>query len=608
MEEPQPSQDPSLEPSLISEELRNQLLILIADRMNTGQVMIAEAHFLKAMVEGYQALSGNFPSQEIKKQLGKIIAEVNKENPETFVIPGIENWITQSVAGIVQKKKWGITELQEQGQGLIRDFVRQDKVRNLIAQLGLTANQLNIRNSMRAITNRVAGKQDPEQKRSAARLAQVMATLKSQESQTAGPAALNRLLAGPASEPDEQEVASRTQEQKKVQARLRQGQMEHLIQNLDTYVKEGKIEAEDAERLRNLKKVEDGVKKGKMTAENGSKIRNSILSGTARDRLERKVRDEVDYVVVYRQMFEALQRIDPKYDDGLRFLIGHKEVVNVETREEVDWKETTEALIENLEALNQLIGMMDRQDAEVRMIAARLPPYSHVVRRGQDRVENLVIEESFVEDLRQKQGEEITAMLNDPDKKVRALLAAAMLSLNALINRLIKSTPFRKEIRILKINLIVEEFFRSTENVEEAREKAQEFLRSRLHSLFPDLNPEETQELQQRGAEMIEAVEQKVLAERKAAGGGEKTVVSTEGSDDGLSEKEVEQGVQLGRVAMRTPAGVRLRPYKIMPDQEEPGKFILARRDPESGETVPVLRGGRKRQVTRNREGVWELD
>ena len=122
------------------------------------------------------------------------------------------------------------------------------------------------------------------------------------------------------------------------------------------------------------------------------------------------------------------------------------------------------------------------------------------------------------------------------------------------------------------------------------------------------MNPEETQELQQRGVELIEAVEQKVLAERQAAGGGEKTVVSTEGSAEGLSEKEVEQGVQLGRVAMRTPAGVRLRPYKIMPDDEEPGKFVLGKRDPDSGETIPALRGGRKRHVTRNREGVWELE
>ena len=41
-----------------------------------------------------------------------------------------------------------------------------------------------------------------------------------------------------------------------------------------------------------------------------------------------------------------------------------------------------------------------------------------------------------------------------------------MLSVNALIGSLIKRTPFRKQIRVLKISLIVEEFFRSTEDAE----------------------------------------------------------------------------------------------------------------------------------------------
>ena len=50
-----------------------------------------------------------------------------------------------------------------------------------------------------------------------------------------------------------------------------------------------------------------------------------------------------------------------------------------------------------------------------------------------------------------------------------------MLSVNALIGSLIKRTPFRKQDRVLKINLIVEKFFRSTKDVEEARGKPRIF-------------------------------------------------------------------------------------------------------------------------------------
>ena len=54
-----PSQE---EVSPIPDELRDRLFALIADRLNTGQALISEAHFEKAMAEGYQALTSSFPS------------------------------------------------------------------------------------------------------------------------------------------------------------------------------------------------------------------------------------------------------------------------------------------------------------------------------------------------------------------------------------------------------------------------------------------------------------------------------------------------------------------------------------------------------------------
>ena len=65
--------------------------------------------------------------------------------------------------------------------------------------------------------------------------------------------------------------------------------------------------------------------------------------------------------------------------------------------------------------------------------------------------------------------------------------------------------------------------------------------------------------------------------------------------------------MQIGRVVVRAGGGTRLIPYKIMPDSDDPVKFILTKRDPDSGELVPVLRRGVKRYVEKNREGVWEI-
>ncbi len=612
MEEQAKKTAPESDVELVPAAVRAELLSLLGDRLSSGEPLISHGHFQKAMEEGYSALRGSFPSEDIKVRLGEIAREAVGANPETFAVPGVENWMTRVVLSTVRKNGWEIADVQERVPGVLRDFIKQDQVRTVLTQLDLTPQQLNVRNCMRSIVNAVAGKEDPKKKRAAARLAQLMSQLKKEGKSEGEVSGLSQLLTGPASEPDEREVAQRTQEQKRGQAELKARQMQLLVQNLDAYVEQGKISAEDAEGLRKLHQVDLALKSGKIDRDKGSKIRNSILSGQARDSLQKKMREEVDYVVIYTQVFEALQRIDERFDPALRFLIRFKEQVNVDMGAEVEWKPVIDALIGEYDTMHRLIELMDRQDAEVRMMAARLPPYNYVVRRGQGRVETLLIEEAFIDDLRQRSAQDIAERLNAPERQERARLAAAMLSVNALISSLIKATPFRKQMRMLKINLIVEEFFRSGDDPAEAREKAQEFLRNRLQKLYPDITEEETAEIQARSEEIIAAAEQKVMAERaeeakaKAEqGGGESG--DGEREDERLSDEEKELGVQFGRVSIRAGGVSRLVPYRIMPDPDDHSKLVLAKRDRELDKLVPVMRRGKKRYVEKNREGIWEL-
>ena len=125
--------------------------------------------------------------------------------------------------------------------------------------------------------------------------------------------------------------------------------------------------------------------------------------------------------------------------------------------------------------------------------------------------------------------------------------------------------------------------------------------------LYPDLTEEETAEMQQLGAEMIESVEKTVVAERhaeKEAAESGAAASSTASSEGELSEEEAQKGVQIGRVLMRIGGGQRVVPFKIMPD--DPTKFVLVKKDPDSGELLPVRWRGAKRYVVKNREGVWE--
>lgn len=602
----------------LAPELREGLLEVLADRVGTGEVLVTDEQFLIAAEEGVAILGGATVDEATRAALRRLLSEVHRQDPTLLRTPGVENWISLSVLSEVRRAKLTIIDVQEQGTQLIRDFLRGPKAKALLDQLGLTPSQINMSNCLRFVVNRVAGRPDDSQKRAAARLARLAAAANARARVASPPSAaaeaekrIEALLEPPRELPDEAETARRTEEQRVSRARLRQTQMDELVANIDNYVALGRISAEDAERLRRVHQVDQGMRSGRVARDEGSRIRNSILDGTARDRIERQVKEALDYAVAYLQVFAALQRIDSRYDPALRYLARHGAAVNSDgdgVGRAPELLPLVEGLLEDGDTLRLLLDVMDRKDAEVRMVAARLPPYSHVVKRDQGRVERVAVDEAFIDELRQKGESELASELHSGDRRTRARPAAAMLSLAVLINRLIKPTPFRKELRLLKINLIIEEFYHATDDVELARQRAQEFLRGRLRALYPDVSREEVEELQRRGDEIIQRVELKVLArravDRAAAGLGGPGAA---GDADGLSDEDRRRGVQIRRVSVRTAAGVRQVPYKVMPDPDGGERLVIAHRDPESGAMVPAVRRGAKRYIERGRDGNWEL-
>ena len=49
-------------------------------------------------------------------------------------------------------------------------------------------------------------------------------------------------------------------------------------------------------------------------------------------------------------------------------------------------------------------------------------------------------------------------------------------------------------------------------------------------------------------------------------------------------------------------------PQKIMPDPDDPGKFCIAQRDPETRDLVPQMKRGGRRYVVKGRGGGWTLE
>ena len=166
---------------------------------------------------------------------------------------------------------------------------------------------------------------------------------------------------------------------------------------------------------------------------------------------------------------------------------------------------------------------------------------------------------------------------------------------------LLKATLFRKQVRLLKINLIVEEFFRSADNVAEAREGAQEFLCTQLPKLYPDLTTEGAVGIQEQSSEILEACEQKVMVEKAPQAVAEsRDAESGDEEDEGgetLSEAETARGIRRARVVIRAGGRTKLVLYKIMPDPEDRTRWIMIKRDRENGEFMPIQRHGKKRYV-----------
>jgi hypothetical protein len=195
-----------------------------------------------------------------------------------------------------------------------------------------------------------------------------------------------------------------------------------------------------------------------------------------------------------------------------------------------------------------------------------------------------------------------------------ACAAADIRCLIAIVSHLIKPTPWRKDVRLLRVQDTIDQFYHQSDDMDEARKQAESFLSRRLRRMFRDLTSEEQQEMEQRGVDMIDAVEQRVLAEREVAAeeaAAKAASVAMQQAfredDEALSEEELGNGATIGRVEIRVAGRMRHIRRKIIRDPDDDFRFVLAQRNRESGELEPVLKRGVSRGVERGNDGFWRI-
>ena len=603
-------------------DLSRQLWTQITSRLSDGEVLLSNNDFQRAIEEVYAAVTGVDPSSDIKNEIRSTVEAVNREHPETYRAQGMQNGVNRAFEEGVRQLNWDISMIQAKGARTLRRFSQQESVRELLDDLNLRPDSIDVLSAVESVADVIAGpREEAPQPEVPIPIAITVDEPEEAivEASPEPPAPADVLdddakAAVSSGDVDAGEAKRRIEQQAKRQGELEEKELKKVPSNLESYVKQGIVTKDEAEKIRELREVDERVKRGEIDEKEATDMRNSILGGSARDKLERKLKEAVADSVRYIQVFESMQKIDPKYHDALGFLIQHKNLVTAADDSGVDLSPAVKDLMADVELIDLMVDVMERKDQEIRMMSVRLHPYSAIMGRGLERISNMIIEESFIDDLETLDSDGISERLNSPDQLTRVRPAADIRCMISLVEHVTKKTPFRKELRLLRISKQIEEFYNSTSDVKEARHQAENFLNRRLRRIFPDMSSDEATELKQRSAEIMDQIEQRVLGERQEAvkEKEEKTAAAAPaaagGGDDEmeLSEDEVKKGVQIGRVEMRVAGSTRRIPQKLMPDPDDPSVMVICQRDPETGELAPAKRRGSKRIVERGRDGSWQ--
>jgi hypothetical protein len=91
------------EPKASISELREQLLVYLADRLSTGEVLFTAEQFVAAAGEVFATLTGDEVTDAVRQELAEFLAVANAEDPTQLLAPGVENWVSLSVLAQVRK-------------------------------------------------------------------------------------------------------------------------------------------------------------------------------------------------------------------------------------------------------------------------------------------------------------------------------------------------------------------------------------------------------------------------------------------------------------------------------------------------------------------------
>ncbi len=577
-------------------------------RLDQGEPLITLEQYSGALAREYRRLRGRAPGSDERQALHAMAESVNTRYPATYVGQGVRNGVRRAFNRAVAGLGWDATTIELLGSRSIDRFCRRDAVRELLEEVNVAAEQVDAVACVQHSVDRLASAALEPPGAAPAGASLTAASLTESLAQRAraelGSAAIRQRLAG--------------QERRRQQ--LRAAELRRVPRRLPALVAQGTLTPDEAASLRQLNQIDRRLRAGRIDAGEAEQLRQACLGPALREAIQRKVRDAVDGLVRYIQVFAALRAVGPGADPALAFLIRHRDLVLAPTP---DPPRLAVALaeMEADDALRQsLLDLMEQRDPEVRMLELRQPPYLWLVSPGLEKPAEMDVESGFLAVLRGATAAQFADLLHAAEPAARRRTTGSVICLISLLDHIAQATPFRLELRAACVQAALRGLYRTGVPTLQARRQAEQLLSRGLPVLFRDVTEDELAAVRARRAGWIAAVETEVAGRgrgamaRPAAVAGRRPADAPVAGDARpladlvLSETERNAGVVLTQVAAGTAAQPHYREALVMPDPDDPLRFVLARRDAATGGVVPYVNRGRKRYVISDGQDRWRLE
>lgn len=474
-------------------KLRLELWKRIDRRLTRGDILITNEQFVRAMVQDFRKVLQVKPDRYAIEEMVEMVQTVNETRPETYLTMGIKNAITKFFRE-TEERTQGQADAQEQMHARIKEMISEGNTALFLESIGVEVDDAALNPQIEsAIVRIIDGKKLKAAPRRASRsgahrrrASSEMGSVRSAVEEAAANDGSERPAVAPPPT-DEEQAQYLTEEKKRVEVTAN-AELERAPRYLDSYVKQDMLSEKEAVDLRTLYGIDERLAKGEIDEAEANRLRNELSEGV-RDKLQERLQAAVDHSVHYLNVFEALGRLPQERDGALEFLIDFADLVATEDKD-VELAAVTKALEEDDELVENLGVLMERKDHGIRMLVANMPPFRHVCGPG-EKIGTWVIEAQFVKDLRNLSLDEVSAKLNADDTATQVRAAADIKCMVALLNLLMRPTAMHVEIRRLRIHLRIRRTLEGGADERDGRNKVQQFLKRRLHNLYPDLTREE---------------------------------------------------------------------------------------------------------------------